>query len=138
MLLLLNRSIVPLTSISNRSLPFVTTRTKPPHHFPGKSRNILRSQVTIFCGVPISGELGVNGSEIVESRKNSFSRTNRTPGSFGPAIYRSLPFMTTLAEPPHFSSGKGCNHLGSQFFIFCRMPFGCEFRYLCCKVVEPG
>ena len=90
----------------NYCLPTVTTEAFPPHFFVAAGGNVHGLQVSIQIGMPLLGNVGVFGGQIVETGEHFASRAVRATGTHsGSVCHGALKFVTQITHPPHLTVG---------------------------------
>ena len=103
--------------------PFMALPAHPPHLPVTAGKHLIRSQRSIFCGMPLTGQLGTAGGKIAPPRHRDFPRTHRAAGSAaGPGMYRCLPGVSVLTPPPDFALAAAGNLTWAQGKIALDVP----------------
>ena len=92
--------------------------TSPPHFTSGARWKLLRGKAAVFGGMPLAGQIGVEGGQIRLPRKGNSPGANRAAGSTTcSGIHCCLPVMTFFTLPPDFAIAAIGNLLRSQWQI---------------------
>ncbi len=102
--------------------PFMAFVADPPDFAPGAGDDIARREVAIFGWVPLAGELGIVGGEIVFSAQECAITANWATGAGHSAFDLGAPLVAMLTLPPDETVATG-EHVGrGEVAIFCGMP----------------
>ena len=102
--------------------PFMAFITNPPDFAPGAGDDVARREVTIFGWVPLAGELGIIGSEVVFAAQECAIAANWATGAGYSAFDLGAPLVAILTLPPDETVATG-EHVGrSEVAVFCGMP----------------
>ena len=98
--------------------PFMAFITNPPDFAPGAGDDIARREVAIFGWVPLAGELGIVGGEVVFSAQECAVAANWAAGAGHSAFDLSAPHVSMLTLPPDETVAAG-EHVGrSEVAVF--------------------
>ena len=102
--------------------PFMAFITNPPDFAPGAGDDIARREVAIFGWVPLAGELGIVGGEVVFSAQECAVAANRAAGAGHSAFDLGTPHVSMLTLPPDETVAAG-EHVGrGEIAVFGGMP----------------
>ena len=146
-----NRAPTAFRPVVNCCLPFVALVALPPDLFVAFGGDLVRGKVAIFRGVPLGGNVRVQGPEI-PAVCNALSGAVGTAAVFsGPGIDGALPFVALRAAPPDFCLAAVGYGFGRQYFVFVGMPllqklcfsaagavFGQRFAHIPCRLTAGG
>ena len=105
----------------HRGLPLVSFLANPPDFASAPRSNITCCTDSIFCGMPLHGNLWKLCCQIIFLRNHHTIGTNRTSTARNPRFDRRFPLVSTLAHPPNrFMTAR--KHLLWRDFVACRMP----------------
>ena len=106
----------------NNCAPFMAFITNPPDFAPGAGDDVARREVAIFGWVPLAGELGIIGSEVVFAAQECAITANWATGAGHSAFDLGAPLVAMLTLPPDETVATG-EHVGwGEVAIFCGMP----------------
>ena len=106
----------------NNCAPFMAFITNPPDFAPGAGDDVARREVAIFGWVPLAGELGIVGGEVVFSAQECAVAANWAAGAGNTAFDLGAPHVSMLTLPPDETVAAG-EHVGrSEVAVFCGMP----------------
>ena len=80
--------------------PFMAFVTNPPDFAPGAGDDVARREVTIFGWVPLAGELGIIGSEVVFAAQECAIAADWTAGAGDAAFDLGAPLVAMGTLPP--------------------------------------
>ena len=102
--------------------PFMTFVANPPDFAPGAGDDVARREVAIFGWVPLAGELGIVGGEVVFSAQECAVAANWAAGAGHSAFDLGAPHVSMLTLPPDETVATG-EHVGrSEVAIFGWVP----------------
>ena len=102
--------------------PFMAFITNPPDFAPGAGDDVARREVAIFGWVPLAGELGIVGGEVVDAAQKCAIAANWAAGAGHSAFDLGAPLVAMLTLPPNEAVAAG-EHVGrSEVAVFCGMP----------------
>lgn len=105
----------------DRCLPRMPFVANPPDFASAAGSHIVCCTRSIFCGMPLCGNLRKFGCQIIFLRNHHTIGTNRTSAAHNPRFNRRFPLVSTLAHPPNrFMTAR--KHLLWRDFVACRMP----------------
>ena len=85
----------------NNCAPFMAFITNPPDFAPGAGDDVARREVAIFGWVPLAGELGIVGGEVVDAAQKCAIAADWAAGAGDAAFDLGAPFVAVGAKPPH-------------------------------------
>ena len=102
--------------------PFMAFVADPPDFAPGAGDDVARREVAIFGWVPLAGELGIIGSEVVFAAQECAITANWATGAGHSAFDLGAPLVAMLTLPLDETVATG-EHVGrSEVAVFCGMP----------------
>ena len=102
--------------------PFVAFVVDPPDFAPGAGDDVARREVAIFGWMPLAGELGIVGGEVVFSAQECAVAADWTAGTGHSAFDLGTPHVSMLTLPPDETVAAG-EHVGrGEVAIFGGMP----------------
>ena len=119
--------------------PDVALRALPPDFFVAACGHLLRGQGAVERRVPLGGQSGGAGRQIVEPRQDLSARAigaATAPG--GPGGHGGGVVVTQLAAPPDLPVGVGGDLAGGQGSVLGGMPLGGQGREGAGQVIFPG
>ena len=103
-------------------LPLMAFLAYPPCHVVTAQRYVRRGHAVVFRGVPLCGQIGPLGGQVVLSRPGPFSRAVGTAAPRCAGVDRRLPFVALFAFPPHAPLAAVGDPLRRQRSVFRRVP----------------
>ena len=104
--------------------PLVAVPAAPPNEAVAAGQNLVRCQAAVFRGVPLFGDVGIEGGEI------GFAGNGQTAAAIGTAsaaaganVDGGLPVMAVGAGPPDFAFAAVADGVGGQGLVACAVPF---------------
>ena len=102
--------------------PFMAFVANPPDFAPGAGDDVARREVAIFGWMPLAGELGIVGGEVVFSAQECAVAADWTAGTGHSAFDLGTPHVSMLTLPPDETVAAG-EHVGrGEVAIFGGMP----------------
>ena len=110
--------------------------TLPPHFSARAWSNHIRAQVPVQNGMPLGGQLGEFGGQVVKARQHLPARAVRAAAfAHGTGCHSCLVRMSPFALPPHLAVGAGCDLLWGQRSIFSGVPLSGQLGKLSGQIV---
>lgn len=111
-------------------LPRMALGALPPHLPLGPGGDVAGAKGPVLLRVPLPGQLGVGGGQVVLSRLQPAPGAHRASGALDPAVDPSLPDVAPVAAPPHFPVAAWQDLCRGQIPVFGGMPLGGQLGVL--------
>ena len=119
--------------------PAVAQRAPPPGGAVAVGGDLLGREGPILLPVPLLGQLGEEGGQVVLPRHHLLAGAHRAAcASAGPGGNGRLPYMALGALPPDLPAAAGHHVLGPQVPILGGVPLGGQVGVLGGQIVVPG
>lgn len=112
---------MPVAPVINFRAPLMAPLAPPPYSFIGKRRQVLGRQVAVFSGMPLAGQIGLDGAQTIFP-VHFLTGAIGTSLPVAPVADCSRPFVALRTLPPNFLVGKRGYISRCQAFILLDMP----------------
>jgi len=118
-------------SAPDRRLPFVPQFAAPPHLSLAARGYLIRSKIAVLRRMPLGGNVGEAGGEIVVPGEHCPPGMNRaTAAPRGAVVDRHFPLVPLLAAPPHLFHAAHRHLIRPKITVLSRMPLRRDVREL--------
>lgn len=107
-------------------MPFVTFVADPPDFSMRAGQDVMRGEAAILCWVPLAGEIGGMGGEVVIAGEDVAVGADGTACTADTGFDLSAPFVAVGAKPPHELVAAGKDVGRGEGPVLCRVPLAGE------------
>lgn len=120
------------------SLPPMALVTPPPDLSMGPGQNLVGTQNAVGLLIPLGGNLGIPGGEVVHAGQQFAAGADRAAAAADPGFYDGLPAVARFTPPPGLPVGPGGHLVGGEGAVFLSIPLGGYLGIEGGQIVEPG